>query len=113
MKRALISAILLAFAASSTAAVASGSTGLGTGGNDWGTSVKKGTNSRISTKDRLISQGRAQVRKYITCKSCKYHDKLNRDTAPKVAEVVRAGGFKIRESRRKAVLVYLNERYGA
>ncbi|GAB5481328.1 MAG: hypothetical protein Pars92KO_10850 [Parasphingorhabdus sp.] len=112
MKRALISATLFALLASSTAAFASGTSPRGGAGDDWGTNIVRGNNSRFSNKDRLISQGRAQVRKYITCKSCKYHDKLNRETAPEVAQAVRAGRFKIRDARRNAVLAYLNERYG-
>ncbi len=112
MKRVLISATLLALFASSTAAFASGSTGRGTAGNDWGTQVKRGTNSRISNEDRLIVQGRAQVRRYITCKSCEYHNKLNRETAPEVAQAVRAGRFEIKGNRRNAVLAYIKKRYG-
>ncbi len=112
MKRVLISTTLLALAASSTAAFASGSTGLGSGGNDWGTQVKRGSNSRISNEDRLTVQGRAQVRRYITCKSCEYHNNLNRKTAPEVAEAVRAGRFAIKGNRRNAVIAYIKKRYG-
>ncbi|GAA0471700.1 hypothetical protein GCM10009096_10920 [Parasphingorhabdus litoris] len=112
MKRALVSATLLALVVSSTAAFASGSTGRGTAGNDWGTKVKRGTNSLISNEDRLLVQGRAQVRRYITCRSCDYHNKLNRETAPEVAQAVRAGRFEIRDNRRAAVLAYIKKRYG-
>ncbi|MEP2101168.1 MAG: hypothetical protein ABJP02_07950 [Parasphingorhabdus sp.] len=112
MKRTLISATLLALVASSTVALASGSTGRGTAGNDWGTTVRKGNNSLISNENRLVSQGRAQVRRYITCKSCEYHNKLNRETAPEVAQAVRAGRFEIKGNRRNAVLAYIKKRYG-
>ncbi len=112
MKRALISATLLALVAGSSNAFASGTSPRGGAGDDWGTKVLRGTNSRISNEDRLINQGRAQVRRYITCKSCAYHNNLNRETAPKVAQAVRAGRFEIKDNRRNAVLAYIKKRYG-
>ncbi len=112
MKRALISATLLALVASSTVAFASGTSPRGGGGDNWGTKVQRGTNSRISDKDRLITRGRVQVRRHITCKSCEYHNNLNRETAPEIAQAVRAGRIEIKNIHRNAVLYYLNKRYG-
>jgi len=111
MKRTLISATLLALVASSTAAFASGTSPRGGGGDNWGTKVLRGTNSRISNKDRLITRGRVQVRRYITCESCEYHNNLNRETAPEVAQAVRAGRIEIKSTHRNAVLYYLYKRY--
>ncbi len=111
MKRTLITATLLALVASSTAVFASGTSPRGGGGDDWGTKVLRGTNSRISNKDRLLSRGRVQVRRHITCESCEYHNNLNRETAPEVAQAVRAGRIEIKNIHRNAVLYYLNERY--
>lgn len=112
MKRLLISTTLLALVASSTAAFASGQSPRGGARDGWGTEVRRGTNSRISNEDRLITRGRAQVRRYITCKSCEYHKNLNRETAPEVAQAVRTGRFGIKDSYRNAVLAYMNKRYG-
>ncbi|WP_432199683.1 hypothetical protein ACRAQ7_08175 [Erythrobacter sp. W53] len=111
MKKTLISATVFALAASSTVAIASGSTGRGSAGNDWGTHVQRGNNSLISDERRLISRGRALVRRHITCKSCKYHNNLNRDTASEVAQAVREGRFEINNRHRNAVLTYLEKRY--
>ena len=111
MKNALICAALLALVAHSTTSFASGTRPRG--GTDLGVGNKttRGTNSNISEERRLLSRGRTQVRRYITCKSCEYHNKLNRETAREVAQAVRSGRFEIKDSHRNAVLAYLNERY--
>jgi len=112
MKKALISAALLAFVATTTTASASGTRPRG--GTDMGLSKKttRGVNSNISVDRQVLARGRTQVRRYITCKSCRYHDNLNRETALEIAQAVRAGRFDIKDNRRDAVLAYLNERYG-
>jgi hypothetical protein len=112
MKKALISATLLALLATSTTTFASGTRPRGGTDFGWGKDTTRGTNSNISEERRLIARGRTQVRRYITCKRCEYHDNLNRETAAEVAQAVRAGRFKIKDNRRDAVLAYLNERFG-
>lgn len=52
------------------------------------------------------------MRRHITCKSCKYHNKLNRETAPEVAQALRAGRFDIKDNHRNAALAYMKKRYG-
>lgn len=110
MKRTLISATLLALVASPTAAFASGTSPRDAG--NLGTEVNRSTNSRISYEDRQIARARAQVRRYVTCKSCEYHNNLNRETAPEVAQAVRSGRFEIKDNYRNVVLAYLKKRYG-
>lgn len=112
MKKALIFATLLALIVSSTTAFGSGTRPRGGTDFGWGKDTTRGTNSNISNERRLIARGRTQVRRYITCKSCEYHNNLNRDTAREVAQAVRAGRFNIKDDRRKFVLAYLNDRYG-
>ncbi|WP_298304659.1 hypothetical protein [uncultured Erythrobacter sp.] len=112
MKKALISATLLALLASSTTAFGSGTRPRGGTDFGWGKETMRGTNSNISNERRLITRGRTQVRRHITCKSCEYHNNLNRETAREVARAVRAGRFDIKDNRRNAVLAYLIERYG-
>lgn len=69
-------------------------------------------NSREARElERLFRQGRAQVRKHITCKTCEFHNKLNKNNALEVADGVIKGKFKIKEEDRTAVLVYLRDRY--
>lgn len=110
MKGAVITAAMLALAATSTPALASGSGGgySGGGGFGGGSSVQ----NRVSDQDRLIRRGRSQVRRHITCRNCDYNDRLNRGTAAEVAQAVRDGQFEIKDNDRAAVLYYLRDRYG-
>ena len=112
MKKALISATLLALVVSSTMASASGTRPRGGTDMGFGNKTTRGVNSNISDERRVIARGRTQVRRYITCKRCEYHNNLNRETAPVIARAVRAGRFNIKEDRRDAVLAYLNDRFG-
>lgn len=108
MKKAIMSAALLALSVTATPAFASGS---GSGGGGGGFGGGSGA-SRISEEDRLIRRGKSQVRKRITCKKCEYNKKLNKGTAAEVARAVRNGKFDLKARDRTAVLYYLRSRYG-
>jgi len=112
MKNLLILIALLTFFATSVSALASGQSPRGGAGDGWGTDVRAGKNSRISKQDRLIRIGRARVRRHVTCDGCKYNNNLTRRNVAEVSKAVRAGHFNIKEKDRKAVLFYLNYRYG-
>lgn len=102
MRRLVISAAVLGLVIVSTPAMASGSR------------LGSGTSSapRISDAERLANRGRTQVSRKITCKKCEYHDRLNRQTAPEVAQAVRDGRFGLNQRNQQAVLAYLRQRYG-
>ena len=111
MKIGIISAavVALAVAVASAPAMASGSGSGSRGGGGFG---GVSGSSSVSSADQLIRRGRSQVRRRITCSDCKYHDRLNDQTAAEVAQAVRNGEFEIKERDRTAVLTYLRDRYG-
>ncbi|MEP2735937.1 MAG: hypothetical protein ABJP34_06530 [Erythrobacter sp.] len=94
----------------SAPAAASGSGGGGGGFGGFGSGSSAG--SQVSQADRLERRGKSQVRKRITCKKCEYNGKLNRQTAPEVAQAVRNGKFELNDKNRQAVLFYLRQRFG-
>ncbi|MDY7098321.1 MAG: hypothetical protein SXU28_09320 [Pseudomonadota bacterium] len=108
MKTAIISAALIAMAAASVPAEASGTRGGGYGSGSYSGNASSG----LSEQDKLIRRGKSQVRKRITCKKCDYHKRLNDKTAAEVARLVRTGKFDLKEQDRTAVLYFLRDRYG-
>lgn len=108
MKKAIVSAALMAVAITSTPALASGS-GSGSRGGGFGSGANV---PQVSEEDRLIRRGQSQVKKRITCKKCEYHKRLNRQTASEVANGVRNGKFNLKDRDRTAVLYFLRSRYG-
>lgn len=87
---------------------ASGSSGSSRGSGSFGGSAQTQQDRQLQ---RLLREGRSQVRKHITCKSCDFHRRLNKDTAREVALNVANGKYDIAEEDRTAVLFYLRDRY--
>lgn len=108
MKRMVFSVVLAAVAAAATPALASGS-GKGGGGSVGGFN---NFDSVVEQQRRFEEQGRAQVKKRITCKACEYKDGVTRENAGTIAQSVRGGKFQLTDKDRQAVLAYLKQRYG-
>jgi hypothetical protein len=111
MKRMMVSMVLAAMAAAATPALASGS-GSGTGGGGGAIGGPNRFDPVLDQQRRLEQQGRTQVKKRITCKTCQYKDGVTHQNAATVAQAVRGGSFELTQKDREAVLAYLKQRYG-
>ncbi|WP_298303503.1 hypothetical protein [uncultured Erythrobacter sp.] len=108
MRMIALTAAAVALVGLASPSFASGSSGSSRGGGGFSGSVQTQQDRQIQ---RLLRQGRSQVRKHITCKGCEFHRRLNKDTAREVAENVAKGQYNIAEEDRTAVLFYLRDRY--
>lgn len=109
MKNVILSAMILGLTVVAAPVHASGSGSSGGGGYTGGSFSERNV---TSAADRLERRGRSQIRKRITCKKCDYHKNLNQQTAPEIAQAVRAGNFDLKSKDAEAVLFFLRRRYG-